>query len=140
MQQPDFKTMPKHFMVCFSNSCPLRDDCLRSIVARSNRHTDEILVAVNPALCEGKTCRHYRPNRTTTMAYGMVDSFHEVKADDISALRETLISHFGKGSYYLRRNGRRPITPKEQAYISSVFKRFGYQVAFDRLEEETEWI
>ena len=74
------------------------------------------------------------------MAYGMVDSFHEIKADDIAALRNTLIDHFGRGSYYLRRNGLRPITPQEQQYISSIFRKYGYEVKFDRFEEETQWL
>ena len=74
------------------------------------------------------------------MAYGMIDSFHDVRADDIAPLRNALISHFGRGSYYLRRNGVRPITPTEQKYISSVFREFGYEVKFDRTERETQWM
>jgi hypothetical protein len=74
------------------------------------------------------------------MAYGMKDSFHEVKADYIASLRKTLINHFGRGSYYLRRNDLRGITPEEQRYIASVFHRFGYEVVFDRMEEETQWL
>jgi len=79
-------------------------------------------------------------NKEVMMAYGMKDSFHEVKADDISQLRNTLINYFGRGSYYLRRNGLRPITLNEQQYISSIFRQFGYEVKFDRMVEETEWL
>ena len=74
------------------------------------------------------------------MAYGMMDSFHEVKADHIASLRNTLINHFGRGSYYLRRNGLRPITPEEQQYICSIFRQFGYEAKFDRTKEETQWL
>ena len=48
--------------------------------------------------------------------------------------------HFGRGSYYLRRNGLRPITPKEQKYIQGVVRQFGYEVEFDRMEDETHWL
>jgi hypothetical protein len=40
----------------------------------------------------------------------------------------------------LRRNGLRPITPDEQQYIVSVFRNYGYELKFDRTEEETQWL
>lgn len=139
-KEPQYETMPEHFMLCFNDECELADECLHRLAARSGQHKDELVTAVNPARCSGKSCRHFKPNKMVTMAYGMVDSFHEVKADDIASLRNTLINHFGRGSYYLRRNGLRPITPKEQQYIGSIFRQYGYEVKFDRMEEETEWL
>lgn len=138
--QPQYETMPKHYLLCFNGDCLLADTCLHRLAARSGQQTDELVWAVNPARCNGEDCRHYKENKVVTMAYGMVDSFHDVKADDIAALRNTLISHFGRGSYYLRRNGLRAITPEEQQYIGSVFRRFGYEPKFDRTEEETQWL
>ena len=127
-------------MLCFNDDCALADECLHRLAARSGRQTDEVVKAVNPVRCSGNSCRYYKPNKVATMAYGMVDSFHEVKADHIASLRNTLINHFGRGSYYLRRNGLRAITPDEQQYISSVFSNYGYETKFDRMEEETEWL
>ena len=138
--EPQYKTMPEHYLLCFNDDCALADECLHRLAARSRRQKDEVVTAVNPVRCSGRSCRYYKPNKVATMAYGMKDSFHKVKADDISSLRNTLINHFGRGSYYLRRNGIRPITPEEQQYISNVFRQFGYEVKFDRMEEETEWL
>ena len=137
--QPQYETMPEHYLLCFNDECPLANNCLHRIAAQSGQQKDELVWAVNPKQCCGESCRHYMENKVVTMAYGMVDSFHEVKADDIAALRNTLINHFGRGSYYLRRNGLRAITPKEQQYIDSVFRKFGYKVKYDRTEEETQW-
>lgn len=138
--QPQFENMPEHYMLCFNDGCTLAGRCLRRLAAQSGRQTDEVVSAVNPAVCSGENCRHYMENKIVTMAYGMVHSFHEVKVDDIAPLRNTLISHFGRGSYYLRRNGGRPITPEEQRYIAGVFRKFGYEPKFDRTQEETQWI
>ena len=135
-----YETMPEHYMLCFNDDCPLADECLHRLAARSGRQTDEVVTAVNPVRCSGKSCRYFKPNKVATMAYGMKDSFHEVKADHIASLRNTLISHFGRGSYYLRRNGLLPITPDEQQYICSIFNNYGYEAKFDRMEEETEWL
>ena len=139
-KEPQYEIMPEHFMLCFNEGCTLAESCLHRLAALSGRQTDELVTAVNPARCSGKSCRHYKENKVVTMAYGMVDSFHEVKADDIAPLRKTLINHFGRGSYYLRRNGLRAITPEEQQYISSIFRKYGYEVKYDRTEEETQWL
>jgi len=138
--EPQYETMPEHYLLCFNDECALADECLHRLAARSGRQKDEVVTAVNPVRYSGKSCRYYKPNKVSTMAYGMKDSFHDVKADDIASLRNTLINHFGRGSYYLRRNGLRPITPEEQQYISSIFHKFGYETKFDRMEEETEWL
>ena len=139
-KEPQYETMPEHYLLCFNDECALADECLHRLAARSGRQKDEVVTAVNPMLCSGKSCRYYKPNKVATMAYGMKDSFHEVKADHISALRKALICHFGHGSYYLRRNGLRPITPEEQKSISNIFHKFGYEAKYDRTEEETQWV
>lgn len=138
--EPQYEKMPEHYVLCFNDGCALAESCLHRLAALSSRQTDELVTAVNPARCSGKSCRHYKENKVVTMTYGMVDSFHEVKADDIAPLRNTLINHFGRGSYYLRRNGLRAITPEEQQYISSIFRKYGYEVKYDRTEEETQWL
>lgn len=139
-KQPQYETMPEHYVLCFNDECALADECLHRLAARSGRQKDEVVTAVNPVCNSGKSCRYYKPNKVATMAYGMKGSFHEVKADHIASLRNVLIHHFGRGSYYLRRNGLRPITPEEQQYIASVFRNYGYELKFDRMEEETQWL
>ena len=139
-KEPQYDTMPEHYVLCFNDECALADECLHRLAARSGRQKDEVVTAVNPVCNSGKSCRYYKPNKVATMAYGMKGSFHEVKADHIASLRNVLIHHFGRGSYYLRRNGLRPITPEEQQYIASVFRNYGYELKFDRTEEETLWL
>ena len=139
-REPQYETMPEHYLLCFNDNCALADECLHRLAARSGRQKDEVVTAVNPVRYSGKSCRYYKPNKVATMAYGMKGSFHEVKADHIASLRNVLIHHFGRGSYYLRRNGLRPITPEEQQFISSIFSNYGYKTKFDRMEEETEWL
>ncbi|MBO4398428.1 MAG: hypothetical protein J5805_07815 [Bacteroidaceae bacterium] len=138
--EPQYETMPEHYLLCFNDGCPLADTCLHRLAARSGRVKDEVVKVVNPVRYCGENCPCYKENKVVTMAYGMKDSFHEVKADHIARLRNTLIDHFGRGSYYLRRNGLRAMTPDEQEYIGSVFRKFGYEVKFDRTAEETQWL
>ena len=138
--QPQYETMPEHYLLCFNDECALADSCLHRLAARSGRLKDRIVSAVNPAKFCGKDCEYYMENKVVTMAYGMKDSFHQVKADHVASLRNTLIDYFGRGSYYLRRNGLRAITPEEQQYIAETFRYYGYEVKFDRMEKETFWL
>ena len=137
--QPNYDKMPAHYVLCFNDECVLADTCLRRLAARSGRKTDNLVTAVNPVIHGGENCKYYNENKIVTMAYGMVDSFHEVKADDIAALRNNLIKHFKRSTYYLKRNGLKAITPEEQKYISDIFRKFGYEARFDRTEETTQW-
>ena len=79
--EPQYKTMPEHYLLCFNDECALADECLHRLAARSGRQKNELVTAVNPACSSGESCRYYKPNKVVTMAYGMIDSFHEVKAD-----------------------------------------------------------
>lgn len=80
INEPQYETMPEHYLLCYNDDCPLADECLHRLAARSGQQKDEVVTAVNPVRCSGKSCCYYKPNKVATMAYGMVDSFHEVKA------------------------------------------------------------
>ena len=96
---------------------------------------------VNPAVNEGENCIYYQQDHIVQMAYGMKQTFKKVLANDITSMRSTLITYFGNGSYYARRNGDKAITPAEQEYISSVFRDYGYAegATFDSYKDEVEW-
>lgn len=76
--------MPEHNLQCFNGDCVSADECLHRLAARSGRQKDEVVTAVNPVRCSGKSCRYFKQNKVVAMAYGMIDSFHEVKADHIA--------------------------------------------------------
>ena len=79
--------------------------------------------------------------KSVIMAYGMTHIYDKVLAKEISSLRNTIIQHFGNGSYYLRRNGRHPISPEEQVWIQNLFCKYGYADAsqFDSYKSEVGW-
>jgi hypothetical protein len=69
----------------------------------------------------------------------MTRSFDQVRAKDIVGIRKELIRFFGQNYYYKKRRAELPITPKEQAFISQLFKQYDYELEFDRIEKETLW-
>lgn len=133
--------MPEHYLHCYNGECEKTETCLHWLAACHGKTTDTIVQAVNPRLNNGESCRYYRPKKMVRMAYGMLHTYDKVLAKDIAALRGAIIARFGHGSYYLRRNGKRPVTPDEQQYISNVFRAHGYPdgAVFDRYADEIDW-
>lgn len=135
----DLEKKPSGFIVCYNEDCSLKENCLRRKVAELNQNEEDVLRVVNSAKYSGENCKFYLENKKVLMAYGMKKSFEKVLAKDIAEIRKSLNAHFGNGSYYVRRNGEKGINPTEQAYIARVFAKYGYEIMFDKLVEETLW-
>ena len=132
---------PEHYLFCANDNCEKADNCLRRLAEKYGLSKDAIMQMVNPQLCCGNSCRYYREKKIVRMAYGMKQLYEKVLAKDIASMRYAVNSHFGNGSYYKRRNGKQPITPKEQLFVDKVFKVHGYAegAVFDRYADEPEW-
>lgn len=136
-----YSNIPKHYLLCYNETCELAANCLHRLATQHENTEDVILQTVNPKLNSGKSCRYYKPKKVERIAYGMQHTYDKILATDIASLRGAIIAHFGNGSYYLRRNGKQPITPKEQQYINKLFRSHGYPdgAVFDKYVDEIEW-
>jgi hypothetical protein len=135
----NFENRPNSFIVCWNEKCLLGEKCLRRIVALRNSEDSDLMVAVNVLKFNETNCKYFLENKKVRVAYGMKNSFEEVKAKDIVNMRKELINHFGHTYYYERRNGKMPITPEDQEYIAKLFSSYGYEITFDEIREETLW-
>lgn len=59
------------------------------------------------------------------MAQGMSNIYDDVSTSVASAIKQDLVEHFGQGLYYHLKNGEKPITPEQQAYIAEIFVKHG---------------
>lgn len=59
------------------------------------------------------------------MAQGMTNIYDTVTTSVASAIKEELVTHFGKGLYYHLKNGDKPITAEQQAFIADTFAKHG---------------
>lgn len=136
-----YQEAPEHYLLCYNTTCGKAKTCLHQLVACAGINKDAIVECVNPAVNEGENCTYYQQDHIVQMAYGMKQTFKKILASDITSMRSTLITYFGNGSYYARRNGEKAITPDEQEYISSVFRDYGYAegATFDSYKDEVEW-
>ena len=133
------KTMPIGFIICFNENCLLAKKCLRRKVAEQSLGSTDVWRVVNHKKFKDRNCKYYFEEKKVNIAYGMTRSFDQVRAKDIAGIRKELIRFFGQNYYYKKRRAELPITPKEQAFISQLFKQYDYELEFDRIEKETLW-
>lgn len=136
-----WQRMPEHYLLCFNGQCELAESCLHWLATQHGNPKDEFVRAVNPRVCSGRSCRNYRPKRIVTAAFGMLHTFDNVKAKDIAAMRKHIQNYFCRSSYYVRRNGKHRISSEEQAFVSQVFRSYGYTdgATFDCYTEDFDW-
>lgn len=59
------------------------------------------------------------------LAQGMSNIYDDVNTSVASAIKQDLVAHFGKGLYYHLKNGEKPISAEQQAFIAETFVKHG---------------
>lgn len=77
------------------------------------------------------------PTSRGLSAYGMTNIYDEVSTSVASAIKQELMTHFGKGLYYRMKSGEKPITPAQQDFIAQTFQKHGVDTppVYDRMVE-----
>ena len=132
------------YTVCFTNQCPLQQQCLRWRVGQSMPDNQTTCRCVNPRL-EGVATSHctmYRPDEKVLMAKGMEHIFTDDMPKKVEpAVRGALISRYNRTYFFEYRNGSRLIPPAMQEEIRNLFRQHGWtqEVQFDEYIEDYAW-
>lgn len=123
----DFDSVPSGYALCFNNSCPLSDQCLRHF---AGEHVPSRLtrgMSVYPNACADGQCKHFKQIRIVKAARGFGDIFVNVRRNDYRAMRGRLEEILGTGgTFYRFRSGERLLVPEQQEAIRQIFRDFGY--------------
>ncbi len=104
-QKYDFKQIPSGWRYCFHAQCPMKDQCLRY-----------------------QTCRFFRKDEKVVLATGFLIAGNSQMNERFRAMRHSLTHYLGgNGTYYLYRNGKKWLTPRQQADIRALFRHAGYK-------------
>ena len=123
----DFRNLPKGYVFCFNSDCARHEQCLRWIVSNQYVTDDLTCQVVRPHVARLKACPFYSKPEVQRMAWGFTKLFAEVKAKDGPVLREQMRNYLGgMGTYSRYKLGRRLLTPQQQKYIISLFRKKGY--------------
>ena len=130
--------MPRDWQLCFNADCPFRDRCLRFLAGSQLAATREWGAAIYPSALHDGRCNHFCPAVPVRSAVGFTRLFDAVKACHAAPMRRELKNYLGgNGTYYLYRNGQRPLNADQHAWIDQLFRRYGYDRTgpFDRFDE-----
>lgn len=127
-QKYDFKQIPSGWRYCFNAQCPIKDQCLRFQTALALPDSYEWGEAVFPGALKNGKCRFFRKDEKVLLATGFVSKNQPRMNEMFVAMRHRLTQYLGgNGTYYLYRNGKKWLTPRQQADIRAIFRRAGYQ-------------
>lgn len=132
----------KNVALCSSNGCKVADLCRRAMGYKTISIKDKTLTIVNPMLTTGdENCPMYSHLETVRMAKGFIKLQDELPRSKFDAVKQKLLTHFGKNPYYEMRKGKRLISPEEQGYIAETIRTIDATITdpFNEYVEQEVW-
>ena len=133
----------KSYAVCYSQTCSLRQHCLRwqlsSYLPESRRLATSTNLN-NPAM-QTETCPMYRNDQPVRMPLGIAKIYYDMPQRIAHPLKQHLIDHFNRKRYYEYHSGYRPVPPDHEQYIRQAILRYGWTepVDFNAYVEDYLW-
>ena len=138
-----FKKKASHYLVCFIDSCPLHEQCLRWLVGQYADTTLLAINAINPHNPQmgGDQCIMYRQNQRVVMKRGLTHLYLDMPGRVEYRVRQLLILMWGRKKYFEARKGERLITPEMQEDVEAACRHHGWTgpVVYDGEVEDWLW-
>ena len=133
----------KSYAICYSQTCPLREHCLRSQLLAyvpQDRRISSCVNLNNPAM-QTETCPMYRDDQPVRMPLGIAKMYYDMPLRIARPLKQHLIQYFNRKRYYEYHSGYRPVPPEHEQYIRQAILRFGWQqpIEFNDYIEDYLW-
>lgn len=134
--------MPAGYTTCQQADCPRANTCLRQLAYESMMAKAPVLSIFNPRFCtKNDTCPHFRDSAPVTYAREFTGMQRKMFPTQYQTFMSFLMSRFGRTSYFKRRRGETPLSPKEQKLILQALRLAGVseELKFDQYEENINW-
>jgi len=124
----DFKKIPPSWKYCFNSICPRCNECLRYQTGLEIPNDLEWGSAVFPTAVKDGKCTFFRQDEKVKLATGFIVADNPAMNDAFIRMRLTITRYLGgQGTYYLYRNGKKWLSPSQQADIQALFRKVGYK-------------
>lgn len=134
----NFNDIQPSWALCFNDSCPHREHCMRHFAGRHLPNGRLIGPAVYPKALQDDRCQYFVEKRVVRAAWGFSQLFKDIKLKDNTQLRNSIKSYLGgHGTYYRYMKGERTLSPEQQEWILDLFRRHGYtdNLVFDHYKD-----
>ncbi|MEE3445819.1 MAG: DUF6078 family protein, partial [Prevotella sp.] len=106
----------KSYAICHSQTCPLREHCLRRLLLAyvpKDRRLTACVNLNNPAM-QTETCPMYRNDQPVRMPLGIAKMYYDMPLRIAHPLKQFLIQHFNRKRYYEYHSGYKPVPPDHE--------------------------
>jgi len=142
-EEEQFRKKSDHYIICFIERCPLKEQCLRHIVGQYATDWPLVLPSVSPlkAGFEGEHCTLFRKKERKIMKRGFTHLYYDMPGHLERFLRHKFIATFGRMQYFEMRRGDRLITPEQVELMTSICRQNGWTapLKFDGEQEDWAW-
>ena len=133
----------KSYAICHSQTCPLREHCLRRLLLAyvpKDRRLTACVNLNNPAM-QTETCPMYRNDQPVRMPLGIAKMYYDMPLRIAHPLKQFLIQHFNRKRYYEYHSGYKPVPPDHEQFIRQTILRFGWTapIEFSSYVEDYLW-
>lgn len=139
----DYNLLPYKFAHCMNRQCKQADRCLRSRAAQHIPIERKTVTFVNPAQTSpaNEDCPYFKADQLEQFALGMTNLLAYIPHNDAIAIKQEMLTYFGRTHFYRLWRKERLFTPEQQEYIRQLFLQRGLQEApvFDEYVEQYEW-
>ena len=143
MEDFNYQLVPQLYSHCFHATCEKRAQCLRHWAAEKCASKEDTLTIINPySIPEDTTsCPFFRSIQKKRMPWGVKNILNKVPYPIAKSIRHKIIAYYGRSSYYRVFRHERPVLPKEEAYITSIFQQNGImeEPEFDKYTYEYDF-
>ena len=141
-QEEVFREKTHNYLVCFIESCPLKEQCLRWLVGQYADTMPFAQNSINPRNPQigGEQCAKFRPNIRVVKKQGMTNFYYDMPGHMEHSIRQELIYAFGRTQYFEMRKGLRLISPDDQEVIAAVCRSHGWDGPFVYDGEQEDWL
>ena len=128
----DYQSVPYGFAHCFHSQCIHKEECLHHLAAINCTSQYPTLSIINPNRIPADTtdCPYFRKAQKYRVAWGIRHLLDNVPHKCAAPMRNQLVGHFGKTTYYRFYRQEQGLFPKAQAYIrqdSSALTKFIFE-------------
>ena len=136
-----FREKAATYLCCFCDQCPCHANCLRWEVGQYIDPKLHVATCISPRYSKAQdgSCEYFRDNQPLTMPVGMKHFYHDMPGHTERAIKNTLIGHSCRATYYKYHRGDRPIHPAMLADIQSVCRMFGWTAPLHFDAEVTDY-
>ena len=142
-QEEAFREKTHNYLVCFIESCTLKEQCLRWLVGQYADTMPFAQKSINPRNPQigGEQCVKFRPNTRVVKKKGMTHFYYDMPGRMEHNIRQELINSFGRTQYFEMRNGTRLISTDDETAIAAICRSHGWEGPFvyDGEEDGLQW-